>query len=362
MTERDDPTDITGDQRAAGAFVGSLVGDALGLGPHWYYDLDEQHRDYGPWVDDYTDPMPDRYHAGLKAGDLSQSGYLILLMARSIVETGHYSEADFCRRLDEDLFPLLDGSPTSGPGGYTSQSIRDAWKRRIEDKKPWPEVAGHADNTEALERLLPLAIHYAGQPSEMARHVVSNTALTQSDDVVQAMTLAFSAVLGLLLQGHRLDADISKTLMAMVKSGDLPFHTIVRDNFQPPQAGDLEKSNLGVFASPDALLSPAYMAAAARDPGIRIEPASKVAIVYGMPCAIYHQLPAAYYLAARFESDFESAVLHAINGGGQNQVRAILTGALVGAQVGIGGIPDRFLAGLTQRDEIMKLAAALSRN
>ena len=62
--------------------------------------------------------------------------------------------------------------------------------------------------------------------------------------------------------------------------------------------------------------------------------------------AIYHQLPAAHYLAARFRNDFESAVLHAINGGGQNQARTILTGALVGAQVGHSGIPQRFLDGL----------------
>ena len=36
-------------------------------------------------------------------------------------------------------------------------------------------------------------------------------------------------------------------------------------------------------------------AAAAKDPDIHIEPAWKVSLVYGMPCAIYHQLPAAYY-------------------------------------------------------------------
>ena len=35
----------------------------------------------------------------------------------------------------------------------------------------------------------------------------------------------------------------------------------------------------------------------------------------------------------RFAGDFEAAVLHAVNGGGQNLARAMLTGALVGAQV-----------------------------
>ena len=102
------------------------------------------------------------------------------------------------------------------------------------------------------------------------------------------------------------------------------------------------------------------MATAAADPDIRIEPAWKVSIVYGMPCAIYHQLPAAYYLAARFRDDFESAVLHAVNGGGQNQARAILTGALVGAQTGLSGIPERFLDGLQDAAELRGLAAALA--
>jgi ADP-ribosylglycohydrolase len=85
-----------------------------------------------------------------------------------------------------------------------------------------------------------------------------------------------------------------------------------------------------------------------------------VSIVYGMPCAIYHQLPAAYYLAARFHDDFESALLHAVNGGGQNQARAILVGALVGAQAGLGRIPQRFLDGLLDGADLIRLANALA--
>ena len=60
--------------RAAGAVMGALIGDALGVGPHWYYDLDEMRRDYGDWITGYTDPKPHRYHSGLKAGQLSQPG------------------------------------------------------------------------------------------------------------------------------------------------------------------------------------------------------------------------------------------------------------------------------------------------
>jgi ADP-ribosylglycohydrolase len=59
--------------RAAGAVMGAPIGDALGVGPHWYYDLDEMRRDYGDWITGYTDPQRHRYHAGLKAGQLSQA-------------------------------------------------------------------------------------------------------------------------------------------------------------------------------------------------------------------------------------------------------------------------------------------------
>ncbi|MGE4579114.1 MAG: ADP-ribosylglycohydrolase family protein [Desulfuromonadales bacterium] len=347
-------TDLSFQDRAKGALLGALIGDAMGLGPHWYYDLEALRRDFGEWISDYTTPKAGRYHEGLKAGDLSQAGIILTLMMESLADCGTYEEEDFCRRLDEELFPLLDGTPAHGPGGYTSQSIREAWRRRVQ-QLPWGQTGGHADTTEAIERTLALAVFYAGNPAQLARSVASNTVLTQTDETVVSMTVAYGAVLGMLVQGHRLDAALSEKLMDLVKEGELPFHAVTNDNLQPPRPGDPDPPRAGRFASPDALLSPSYMARAAADPDIRIEPAWKVSLVYGMPCAIYHQLPAAYYLAARFSGDFESAILHAVNGGGQNQARAMLTGALVGAQTGYAGIPSRFIDGLTEADRLCRL-------
>lgn len=339
--------------------MGALIGDALGVGPHWYYDLDEMHRDYGTWITGYTYPKPHRYHAGLKAGQLSQAGIITTMLLRSVVEKNGYDEADFCHRLDEELFPQLDGTPMSGPGGYTSQSIREAWRRRVEQNRSWNETGGHADTTEAAERGLVLAVRYANAPAKVAQTVSANCLLTQADEAIVAMTTAYCSVLALLVHGEKFDAAISDKLMNLVKRGELPFHAVTSNKLGPPRPGDPDPPRVGRFSSPDALLTPSYMAEAALDPGIRIEPAWKVSIVYGMPCAIYHQLPAAYYLAARFCDDFEQAVLHAINGGGQNQARAILTGALVGAQVGLSGIPQRFLDGLEKAAELITLAKQL---
>ncbi|OAJ71454.1 ADP-ribosylglycohydrolase [Methylobacillus sp. MM3] len=346
--------------RVSGAVMGALIGDALGLGCHWYYDLNAMRRDYGPWVSDYTTPRPDRYHGGMRAGQLSQSGLILVMLLESLVAHGEYHEDDFTRRLDENLFPLLDGTPAQGPGGYTSQSIREAWRRRVQQKKSWGETGGHADTTEAAERALVLAVRYAGQPQRVAESVSSNCLLTQSDEAIVSMTTAYCLVLSRLVLGEPLTPDISDTLMRLVHDGAIPFHAVTGSNLAPPRPGDPDPPRAGRFSSPDALLTPAYVARAAVDPDIRIEPAWKVAQVYGLPCAIYHQLPAAYYLAARFRGDFESAVLHAINGGGQNMARAMLTGALVGAQVGLEGIPQRFIDGLEGGAELLTLAQKLA--
>jgi ADP-ribosylglycohydrolase len=339
--------------------MGALIGDALGVGPHWYYDIAEMRRDYGDWISGYTDPKPHRYHAGLKAGQLSQAGIITTMLLRSVVENRAYDESDFCRRLDEELFPQLDGTPVNGPGGYTSQSIREVWRRRVIEKRSWKETGGHADTTEAAERALVLAARYAATPAKVAQTVSTNCLLTQADEAIVAMTTAYCCVLAMLVRGEKLDPLLSDKLIDLVKRGELPFHVVTSANLGPPKPGDPAPPRAGRFSSPDALLTPSYMAEAALDPDIKIEPAWRVSLVYGMPCAIYHQLPAAYYLAARFSQDFESAVLHALNGGGQNQARSILTGALVGAQVGLSGIPPRFLNGLENASELTALARQL---
>lgn len=351
---------ISFQNRVQGALLGAFIGDALALGPHWYYNLDEMRRDYGEWVDDYTEPKAGRYHEGLKAGDLSQSGYLLKMMADSLVTNGGYDHQSFCTRLEEDLFNVIDGSPYYGPGGYTSQSIREAWKKRKVEKSDWDKTGGHADTTEAIERTLALALRYSKSPKDLASAIVENTLITQIDETVVSMTVAYGAVLGQLVQGIPFDAALSGRLMGMVKEGILPFHAVTGDNLGPPVKDTAERLRGGNFASPDALLTPSFIAQAAVDPDVAIEPAWKVSLVYGMPCAVYHILPSAYYLAARFSNDFESGVLHAVNGGGQNQARAMLTGALCGAQVGIEGIPGRLVNGLQNSDELVELSERLA--
>ena len=344
--------------RALGALMGAFIGDAMGLGVHWYYDLDAMHKDYGEWISTYTTPKKGRYHEGMQAGESSQSGYILELMIRSLLEHDGYSHPDFCNTLEKELLEKIDAKPMGGPGGYTSQSIRELYKQRIEQKMPWSKVGSHADTTEAIERTLALGIYYAFAPDKLAKSIAQNTYLTQKDDVIAAMSVAYGALLAQLIQGEKLDENISAKLMQLTKEGKLPFHVITSNDLQPPGQGEEAPSNVGLFSSPDALLTPSCIAAAANED--MIQPAWKVSLVYGMPCTAYHILPAAYYLGARYKNEFESGILHAINGGGQNMARAMLTGALIGAQVGFSNIPAHFINGLKDKENLLTLTKQLA--
>ncbi len=118
--------------RAAGAVMGVLIGDAMAVGPHWYYDLDEMRQAYGGRVTDYVPVLPNRYHVGVELGDVSQSGQFNQLLIESVVACGRYVESDYTRRLDA-LLDTLDG--TESGGRFTEQAVRDIWHSRKKQGK-----------------------------------------------------------------------------------------------------------------------------------------------------------------------------------------------------------------------------------
>lgn len=147
------------------AVLGCLIGDALGVGPHWYYDLDVLRKEFG-WIDGYVASKTGRYHEGMSPGDLSQTGevggvcqaqersgrccsrqqpagkaprcarppprrvQVAELLLRSLSERGRYDPPDFTRRFDA-LLDTLDGTPycvVDGRTNYTDVAMRDVWR------------------------------------------------------------------------------------------------------------------------------------------------------------------------------------------------------------------------------------------
>jgi ADP-ribosyl-[dinitrogen reductase] hydrolase len=325
--------------RAQGAIMGSLIGDALGLGCHWYYDIKAMRRDFPEWIDDYHDGLPERddhygyiakwrHELGLRAGDLSQTGQIAVQLLESFAKGPGYNETDFCMRLD-DLFTTLDGTELSGR--YSDHAVRDTWANR-QAGVPWGRAGSAIDTAEAAVWSVAHAAHSNGDMRALAIDAHSCANLTHNTPYITGCSTVFVLAVGALLNEVGFD-DLQSYMWGLRDDDEIRARTSSNDiTFQIGSAS----ARMG------------------GDPELNIDPVTACQVI-GMNCTMSFQIPSAYFLLHRYPDDFEQAVLAAVNAGGNTIVRAALTGALVGAKVGLQGIPDRFIKGLADHERILEL-------
>jgi ADP-ribosylglycohydrolase len=76
----------------------------------------------------------------------------------------------------------------------------------------------------------------------------------------------------------------------------------------------------------------------------------------GTGCHCLESVPFAIGVFLRHPNDFRAAVLEAVNAGGDTDSTASMVGAMVGANLGLAGIPTDLQNGCLARDEAIKLA------
>lgn len=326
--------------RIKGAIMGVFIGDALGVGTHWYYDLDALKNDFGPWISDYTDPKLEstgkfakvhqyRYEQGVRAGDLSQTGQLYRMLLESIVDQGDYDRAEYAARVDE-LFKTLNGKSYSGL--YTDVAIRETWRHRKAGIS-WddPKVGSNAITSDAAQMNVAMAALFYDDPEILAKKANSHTKLFYHNDFPITHSVSYALVAGGLINGVPLEHMPEHINSINVRV--LARNALYYDSRIQVEAGQVAWDEELRFSSPHLT--------------------SKV---YGQHCEIQQLLPGAYYFIHHYQDDFEGAVLAAINGGGNNMARASLTGGLSGAMVGLSGIPERFITGLSDHEQLLDLA------
>lgn len=324
---------------AQGAIIGALIGDALGLGCHWHYDINELRKDFGPWISDYTTSKTDRkdrfadiaefrYNSGCRAGDVSQTGQVYILLLESLASQGKYNENDFTARLDAFL-STIDGTPFSGR--YTDMAMRDIWKHR-NSGIDWSDAGSMGDTAEAAIRSTILAARYFQDPEKLAGAADQNITLSHKEPYIVGQSISFALTVAALI-------------------GSTPL-----EKLRQQMAGLAEyKSIMRLIPSFDLLIQVTNGAIAVGS-NASIEPASLICQLNGLNCSLGVMLPSAYYFIHRYPDNFEMAVLSAVNGGGNNMARAALTGSLSGAMVGLSGIPKRFISGLNDHERLLDLA------
>eukprot|EP00439_Symbiodinium_sp_Y106_P034122 s1001_g4.t1 len=350
--------------RAAGAILGVFIGDALGVGVHWQYDLDKLEKDRG-FVTNYLDPLPGSFHSGtsdapgkgqLRAGQLEQQGEVTKLLLQSLASKGCLDQADFHDRFEKEILreDTMDGTRQGGKYGWTDKTICDFYKARVVHNKPWAEcVLPRSDTPDTIVRGALIASSYFLSPRAMCCQVQAHSKAFTGDSSVQAHSVAFAVLLAGIIQGLPLDKGLSWRMYT--QAGDpLPFSSVHSDKDHDEDYGD--------YTEPDSLLWYGMLAEGVQNCARGIEPPHRGVELYGKFCAFYGVLGSAYYCAARYPDDFEKAVLCSLNGGGQNTMRTSLVGAFLGAHVGLKGIPQKFVDGLEDHDNIVSLAMQVAQH
>ena len=339
--KKDYPANLTKKDRIMGAIMGVLIGDALGVGCHWYDDIENLRKDFG-WITDYVSPKADgglsssafagkhRYEAGVRAGDVSQTGEWIIMLLESIAGRGGYDQDDYTTRLDE-FFKTINSNRLSGR--YTDCAIRDTYINRVEKGLSWddPNIGSICDTSDAAQRVV-ILVALLSDPFQVATETYRNIMLTYKNPLVVSEAIVYALTVWAFINEVPL-ADLRKTMSAFARNEEVGKYVTTFDQFHQPGIG-----------------------AVAWNPAISIEPAYMVSAFEAADCQQNHLLWSAYYLIHRFPDDFEAAILNAINGGGSNMQRAALVGGMSGAMNGLSGIPKRFITGLKDNERLLEMA------
>jgi ADP-ribosyl-[dinitrogen reductase] hydrolase len=288
--------------RARGALLGLATGDALGAAVEWLHP-DQIHARYGGALRDLVaTPMWER-------GEWTDDTAMALELATSLAEKGGYDE--------DDVFARYVVWARSGPkdiGSTVSAALmraRTPAEARAAAASHHEATGGKSAGNGSLMRTVPIGIRFRADPGELERVSRADSGLTHHDP------LAGDACVWLNL-----------TVAALVRGRKLPRST-------SPAARAAEEA---MTAPPEVLAAEAQEQIGYVLTALRIG----FAAAFGQP-------------------DLESAIVFAVNLGGDADTNGAVAGALAGARHGASAIPARWLEPLRQHERIGGMANRLVR-
>jgi len=292
--------------RLAGTILGAAVGDALGL-PRENMRPGRARKLFG------SPPLRHRFLFG--RGMVSDDTEHLCMVGQSLLRAPN-DPARFARVLAWKLRWWLLGLPV-GIGRTTLHAILRLWLGFA------PERSGlcRAGNGPAMRTAL-LGVCLGHDPEKLRAYVLASTRLTHTDPRAEqgALLVALAAYHAATHAPGEVTAD---SFFAMLRNSCL---------------------------TPDAELTALLEK---MEDHLRQElPAAKLAETLGLKRGvtgyIYRTVPLAVYCWLRSPGDFRAAVEEVILLGGDADTTAAITGAVIGATVGVSGIPRAWLDGLLE--------------
>lgn len=294
------------EDRAVGAMLGLAVGDALGA-PVEGKAADELAGNHT----EMTGGGPNDLRPGQGTGDTAMA----LSLATSLAQVGGFDA-------DAALAAYVSWLRSEPPG--VSDHMREVLAAVGGGTDHYRATSalhferGANSGNGALMRTTPLGIAFAGREDPLRDATLADAALTHFDPLAGKVALLHNQVLSWHLTG----------------GPDLVFNQLKDPEWLDDRIEDV------VIPATSGVLGYATILAE-QEPGAAI---TSIAIA----------------LAAYFNAEsFEQGLVWAVNLGGDADTNGAVTGALLGARFGVGGIPERWLSVLERRAEVEGLGRQL---
>jgi ADP-ribosylglycohydrolase len=302
--------------RVEGMIWGQCIGDALCMGTHWIYNLEDLNTFY-PELKGFELPRAGHYHEGKKAGDFTHYGEAALLLLESVAESGGLDLPDFGRRFfGHFASPSYAGYLDSATRGTIENARLDASRR------PPPEYSFQAgaddDQLATATSLAPVVARYHDSP-EWLEQVTRATRFRQNHPRSVAYMRIYARILIELLSGTDLHSALHRAEETAAK--DSEFGEELRQRFRDV----FERKHLSTAEATSQL---------------------------GQSCPLKSSFPAALVAVVQTPDEFEGTLLRVLAAGGDNAGRAAMAGALLGACLGKSALPQALCDRLIHKDRI----------
>ncbi len=289
-------------ERFRGALLGFAVGDALGM-PVEGMSREEVRRLYG----EVTDFLPSPY-GDLKAGDWTDDTEQMMTLARSILKTVYFSPDDFAERLK------LVTSNRVGP------TTRTALKNLVFGV-PWNRSGVVSDTCGSAVRVLPIGLVYSFSLDLVEKYAVFSSLITHRGPAIGG-AVATAVAVSCVLKGWKKEEIVEEVVRRVNKYDELLADKVELAFEIGDEDVDFAVSRLG----------------------------NSMSVYDTVPFALY------CYLST---SDFRECAIKAVNAGGDSDSIAAIACGLKGCEVGVGGIPKRWIENLRDAEVIRDLADRL---
>lgn len=335
-----------------GSLVGLAVGDALGMPVETMTRNQILAATGGKGVTDFIEPIQRRIRdtVSLVPGTWTDDTQLALAVARSLIQSQGFDIEDQAREhvkaLNESKF---------GWGRTTTlavEQLRDGL-RKPTDKAPTGPKIGRGNGV--AMKIAPMGLFYALSPGVTNL----NAPFIQDTLVLGQMTHSDirASIAALLIEAHVTNAIVDKLDMESTRG-----QAYILQHFLGIEACELDFVLEGLLDGSELVCDRFRRAIAiAREENaldiLRSEIGSNCDILQSVCFSLgllETQIGDIY-----FKDDYECAVLAAINSGGDTDTNAAMIGGIIGARVGLNGIPRRWIQGLYKVDEIINTADAL---